>query len=131
LTVRATRQRTHIQINVTLPLRGGRRMVVPGDQSQSRVNPMLVAALRKAHRFFRRDRKVLPCLEKAPQTAYSARSFAWRFSPPNFSAPFSVAIGRLNSNSKRFSTAKYRSPGPSSAKCLDGRATDDPVIEIK
>lgn len=71
--VRATRRRTIVQLDIALPLRGGRRMVVAGDRTQVRTDPVLVAALRKAHRFIRRDRSGLPLVDEAPRTAYERK----------------------------------------------------------
>ena len=71
--VRATRHRIIVQVAIALPLRGGRRMVVAGDRSQARIDPVLVAALRKAHRFVRRDRTGMPLVDEAPRTAYERR----------------------------------------------------------
>lgn len=80
--VRATRQRTIVQLDVALPLRGGRRMVFAGDRSQVRIDPVLVAALRKAHRCIRRDRSGLPLLDDAPRTAYERKLLRLAFLAP-------------------------------------------------
>jgi DNA invertase Pin-like site-specific DNA recombinase len=80
--LRATRQRTIVQLDIALPLRGGRRMVVAGDRSQARIDPVLVAALRKAHRFIRRDRSGLPLVDEAPRTAYERRILRLAFLAP-------------------------------------------------
>ncbi|MGN3973669.1 recombinase family protein [Tsuneonella sp. SYSU-LHT278] len=80
--VRAKKQRTIIQLEVALPVRGGRRMVVAGDRSQARIDPVLVAALRKAHRFIRRDRSGLPLVDEAPRTAYERKILRLAFLAP-------------------------------------------------
>lgn len=80
--VRATRQRTIVQLDIALPLRGGRRMVVAGDRSQARIDPVLVAALRKAHKFVRRDRSGLPLVDEAPRTAYERKILRLAFLAP-------------------------------------------------
>lgn len=81
--VRATRQRTIVQLDIALPLRGGRRLVVAGDRSQARIDPVLVSALRKAHRFIRRDRSGLPLVDEAPRTAYERKILRLAFLAPD------------------------------------------------
>ena len=80
--MRATRQRTTVQLALALPLRGCRRMVVAGDKSQARIDPVLVAALRKAHRCIRRERSGLPLVDEAPRTAYERKILRLAFLAP-------------------------------------------------
>lgn len=81
--VRATRRRTIVQLGIALPLRGGRRMVVAGNRTQVRIDPVLIAALRKAHRFIRRDRSGLPLVDEAPRTAYERKILRLAFLAPD------------------------------------------------
>ena len=80
--VSATRHRTIVQLDIALPLRGGRRMVVAGNRSQTRIDPVLVSALRKAHRIIRRDRTGLPLVDEAPRTAYERKILRLAFLAP-------------------------------------------------
>ena len=57
--------RITILVPVALPRRGGRRLVLPAQSKQSDPDPILIAALRKAHAMLARDRG-MPVIETAP-----------------------------------------------------------------
>lgn len=81
--VRATNLHTVVQVRLSLPLRGGRRMVETGDRSRNLVDPVLVGALRKAHRLVRRDRAGQPLVDAAPQSPYERRLLRLAFLAPD------------------------------------------------
>lgn len=58
-----------ILLPVTLPLRGGRRLVIPSNQQKPQPDATLIAALRKAHSMLDRHRG-LPSMEAAPVSPY-------------------------------------------------------------
>lgn len=80
--IRATRKATTIMLDVTLPLRGGKRMLVRGDVQPARIDPVLVAALRKAHRMLGRDPSGHPLIAAAPTSPYERRLLRLAFLDP-------------------------------------------------
>jgi len=62
-----------VTVPVVLPLRGGRRSVSPGTPDTVAPDPVLIAALRRAHAMLERDDAGGPVLAAAPASAYERR----------------------------------------------------------
>ena len=62
-----------IRVPVALPLRGGSRSVSAGQRDAVSPDPVLIAALRKAHAMLGRDRHGRPSIEAAPASAYARK----------------------------------------------------------
>ncbi len=61
-----------IRVPLRFPLRGGKRLVLAGNVRQSRPNPSLIAALRKAHKMLCWS-KGMPSLDMSPNSPYDRR----------------------------------------------------------
>ena len=65
---------TDICCTLTVPLtvstRGGRASIVTGGRNRQAADPILVGALRKAHRLLSRDTGGLPTMATAPKSPY-------------------------------------------------------------
>ena len=81
--IHATRRRTTVQLELALPLRGGRRRIVAGKRPQARIDPALVVGLRRAHAMIRRDRVGLPVIEEAPLSHYDRQLLRLAFLAPD------------------------------------------------
>lgn len=74
--------RITILVPVALPRRGGRRLVLPAQSKQSDPDPILIAALRKAHAMLARDRG-MPVMETAPVSPYERMILRLAFLAPD------------------------------------------------
>jgi hypothetical protein len=72
-----------IEVPVTLPLRGGQRLIIAEINPDIRPDPTLIAALRRAHSLLRRDRKGMPILEVSPPAAYDRNLIRLAFIAPD------------------------------------------------
>ena len=77
----SSRQVCRIGVPVTLPLRGGRRMIVAGTRD-ARPDRSLIFALRKAHGMIELQRGQ-PFLETAPESRYNRDTLALAFLAPD------------------------------------------------
>ena len=71
-----------IHLPLALPMRGGRRLVVPGARRIAAPDPKLIAALRKAHRMIARERG-MPLVETAPSSPYDRKILRLAFLAPD------------------------------------------------
>jgi hypothetical protein len=76
----STPKECRIVVRCPLPLRGGKRLIVPGSRSSS-LDRSLIAALRKAHRMVTL-RSGLPCLEAVPLSRYDREILRLAFLAP-------------------------------------------------
>ncbi len=60
---------TRIEVPITLPIRGGKTLIVPSHSRKPQPDPVLIEALRKAHRMTRHQRGI-PIVEAAPASSY-------------------------------------------------------------
>ncbi len=72
-----------IKIPVSLPLRGGQRLVIAEGKPDVHPDPILIAALRRAHSLLRRDRKGMPMIEVSPSIAYNRNILRLAFLAPD------------------------------------------------
>ena len=68
---------------VAAPLRGGRRSVQTGNPRAASPDPILIAALRKAHAMLVRDSTGLPLVTAAPASPYDRRILRLAFLAPD------------------------------------------------
>lgn len=80
--VRSDRKSCAIQLPVSLPLRGGRRIIVTGECSSSQPDKTLIAALRKAHRMITRERG-LPLIMTSPVICHDRKIIRLAFLAPD------------------------------------------------
>ncbi|NTZ42356.1 recombinase family protein [Altererythrobacter sp. SALINAS58] len=99
----ADRKNVRVEVRVTLPLRGGQRLVCAGDRREPQVDPTLVAALRRAHQMISRERG-LPLVEVAPASQYDRRILRLAFLAPDLQRdilagrqPADLSLERLRS----------------------------------
>ncbi|MGL4238219.1 hypothetical protein [Tabrizicola sp.] len=92
------------QMRLTLPLRflagSGRTEVLATAPHRRKVDPVLVAALRAAHRILSRDTRGRPRLDASPIRRTAAGLFVWPFLLPTCNAPSSRATSRRTSRSR-------------------------------
>lgn len=62
-----------VTVPIELPLRGGRRSVSSGLRDAASPDPVLIAALRRAHAMLERDSSGRPAIATAPASAYERR----------------------------------------------------------
>ena len=74
--------RITVLLPVTLPRRGGRRLVLPAQERQAQPDPVLIAALRKAHAMLARERG-MPVIEAAPVSPYDRMVLRLAFLAPD------------------------------------------------
>jgi len=79
--VRADRKTCTIHLPVSLPLRGGRRLVIPGERSSSQPDKTLISALRKAHRMITRERG-MPLIVTSPVICHDRKIVRLAFLAP-------------------------------------------------
>lgn len=71
---------TTVLLPIALPRRGGQRIIVPASQRSLQPDPVLVAALRKAHAMLE-TRRGMPMISTVPTSPYDRsilRSHFWR-----------------------------------------------------
>jgi DNA invertase Pin-like site-specific DNA recombinase len=68
--IHASAKLCRIRAPITLPLRGGQRLISNGSKPDIRPDPALIAALRRAHSVLERDRKGMPLIAAAPSSPY-------------------------------------------------------------
>jgi DNA invertase Pin-like site-specific DNA recombinase len=71
-----------VTLPVTAPLRGGRRSIQAGQPLAASPDPVLIAALRKAHAMLGRDSLGLPLVTTAPVSPYDRRILRLAFLAP-------------------------------------------------
>ena len=72
-----------VTLPVAAPLRGGRRSVQTGNPRAASPDPILIAALRKAHAMLVRDSTGLPLVTAAPASPYDRRILRLAFLAPD------------------------------------------------
>ncbi|MCK0127511.1 recombinase family protein [Erythrobacter sp. F6033] len=72
-----------IKMPISLPLRGGRRLIIAKGKPDIRPDQTLIAALRRAHSLLGRDRKGMPLLETSPPAAYDRNLVRLAFLAPD------------------------------------------------
>ena len=72
-----------VTIPVALPLRGGRRSIAAGVRQSADPDPVLIAALRKAHAMVERDRAGRSLVSAAPTSPYERRVLRLAFLAPD------------------------------------------------
>ncbi|QZH75499.1 MAG: recombinase family protein [Erythrobacter sp.] len=77
-----TKDTATILLPLSLPLRGGKRMVVRGQPRQARPDPVLIASLRKAHAMLGRERGQ-PVLTSSPASFYDRAILRLAFLAPD------------------------------------------------
>ncbi|MEE1876982.1 recombinase family protein [Altererythrobacter litoralis] len=80
--VSASRQRTVIEVELALPLRGGKRHIIVGKRNPRQRDRTLIAALRRAHGMTSRERG-MPLVETAPSSPYDSRIQRLAFLAPD------------------------------------------------
>ncbi len=65
-----TRSGCRLSVPLLLPLRGGKASIMSGSRNRLVPDPVLVGALRKAHRLLSRDTNGLPTVHAAPKSPY-------------------------------------------------------------
>ena len=71
-----------VEIPVALPLRGGQRLIIASNTRQANPDPVLIAALRKAHRMVRREHGQ-PFVDTAPVSPYDRKILRLAFLAPD------------------------------------------------
>ena len=71
-----------VLVPITVPLRGGKRMIIAGSQRQARPDPVLIAALRQAHSMVPHKRG-LPFVEASPGSPHIRRIQRLAFLAPD------------------------------------------------
>ncbi|MEP0191789.1 MAG: recombinase family protein [Erythrobacter sp.] len=72
-----------IHVPISLPLRGGQRLIIAKNKPDIRPDPALIAALRRAHSLLKRDRQGMPFLEVSPTQAYNRNLIRLAFLAPD------------------------------------------------
>ncbi len=72
-----------IQVSVTLPVRGGRRLIIASGKPDIYPDPTLITALRRAHSMLEHDRKGMPMLETSPPSPYHRKLLQFAFLAPD------------------------------------------------
>nr|WP_298930356.1 recombinase family protein [uncultured Erythrobacter sp.] len=72
-----------IHVAVTLPIRGGQRLIIANGKPDIRPDQTLIAALRRAHSLLGRDRKGMPLIEVSPSAAYQRMLIKLAFLAPD------------------------------------------------
>ena len=80
--VSAGRQRTVIEVELALPLTGGKRHIILGRRNPRQRDRTLIAALRRAHGMASRERG-MPLVETAPSSPYDNRIQRLAFLAPD------------------------------------------------
>ncbi|MBU1606618.1 MAG: recombinase family protein [Alphaproteobacteria bacterium] len=78
----AGRASVRVEVELALPLRGGKRMICAGGPREARVDAALVTALRKARRLTRREHGI-PIVETAPASQYDRMVLRLAFLAPD------------------------------------------------
>ncbi len=71
-----------LTLPLVLPLRGGRRAIEAGEPARARRDPVLIKALRNAHRMLTRDAQGMPQLEASPTSPYQRSLLRLAFLAP-------------------------------------------------
>jgi len=74
--------KVRVEVELALPLRGGKRMVCASGTREARVDAALVTALRKAHRLTRREQGI-PLVDAAPASPYDRMILRLAFLEPD------------------------------------------------
>lgn len=80
--IRENRQSIAIRVPLALPLRGGKRMIIAGQEPMARPDPVLIAALRRAHAIVT-TRRNQPVVEKAPASTHARNLLRLAFLAPD------------------------------------------------
>jgi len=80
--ISANTKRTVIEIELELPLRGGKRHIVLGRRSPQRKDTTLITALRRAHALVQKDRG-MPLAAHVPRSPYQCRIQRLAFLAPD------------------------------------------------
>lgn len=78
---------TTVLLPVVLPTRGGRRLVVPSAKRSAQPDPVLVAALRKAHAMLKTERG-MPVITSVPTSPYDSNILRLAFLAPDIQRAF-------------------------------------------
>jgi len=78
----SSRDLVRVHVDLALPLRGGRRLVTSGAMTSRRLDPSLIAALRKAHSMIARERG-FPVVHTAPQSHHDRMILRLAFLAPD------------------------------------------------
>lgn len=84
--VHSTRTICRIHVAVSLPLRGGKRLIVKKGKPDIRPDATLISALRRAHAMLDRDRKGMPLIEISPASPYLRKLLRLAFLAPDIQA---------------------------------------------
>jgi DNA invertase Pin-like site-specific DNA recombinase len=76
------RERSAIHLPLALPLRGGNQSVLHGDRDGTNPDPVLIAALRKAHSMLSQENG-LPTMDAGPVSRYDANILRLAFLAPD------------------------------------------------
>ncbi|MCA1748508.1 MAG: recombinase family protein [Sphingomonadales bacterium] len=76
------RKITTVSLPIILPRRGGRRLVVPSGSRAPQPDPVLIAAVRKAHAWLRNERG-MPVITAAPVSPYDRNILRLAFLAPD------------------------------------------------
>jgi DNA invertase Pin-like site-specific DNA recombinase len=80
--IHADRCIVRLAVELALPLRGGAKIIQRVSPREPQPDPILIAALRKAHRMIRRERG-LPLVDAAPHSPYDRRILRLAFLAPD------------------------------------------------
>ncbi len=72
-----------IHVAVSLPLRGGKRLIIRKGKPDIRPDATLISALRRAHAMLERDRKGMPLIETSPGSPYLRKLLRLAFLAPD------------------------------------------------
>ena len=78
----ANHELTRIEVSICLPLRGGKRLIVASQSRKPNPDPVLIEALRKAHRMTGQERGA-PAIAKAPISQYDRKILRLAFLAPD------------------------------------------------
>ncbi len=78
----STHEQVRVEIPLALPLRGGKRVVIAGAPRTALPDPVLIAALRKAHTLVSRERG-MPLVTTAPVSPYDRKLLRLAFLAPD------------------------------------------------
>jgi hypothetical protein len=84
--VHSSRKICRIHVAVSLPLRGGQRLIIAKGKPDIRPDATLISGLRRAHAMLDRDRKGMPLIETSPTSPYLRKLLRLAFLAPDIQA---------------------------------------------
>lgn len=93
-----------ITLPLRFPLRGGPRQIEAGSAHSAQPDPVLIAALRKAHSMLERQRGGMPALTTAPEAAYDRMILRLALLAPDIQKAILAGTQPRGLNLERFKT---------------------------